>query len=501
MGLSTNDIIRAVKDGFGIEVNKMWVSRLRDRNKAYLRSRKPMVCTKARSRVADEALIYKYVNTLHRMFAQASFGPHQIINYDESRLYVGPDNIKYSRVTEAAWKMKPQRIVDAGKSQTGSVLPFVSAASEIIFVAIVTKLLGERSKVSFSEELNKNSRNVATHKIYFSDTSYVDGKLFEEILNDFAAEWERRHPGLYCMVIGDNLSVHEDIKLRGIMLGRGLHMVFLPPNTTHWSQPLDTILFGLLKTVARALVASRSFDNMLSAVKTYYCLVEVALRSIKEAFTPSAIRRAFREAGLYPFNADKILSRIGALLEERNNTARHPAQDHATKFLSNVVGAAEKRSHRTSETQVTVGAIVYNRCQGRTTAEVIQETIQEKATKERAKKEKEEEKARKEAERLRKKEEKEAAKVQRAAKRQKNKEENALKRKVREEERKLRTCCMTECTRMHRVGGGNGWLGCDYCDFFWMCKSCSTNLDNQKLLEIHEKHRCPHKPSKRRKKI
>ena len=49
--------------------------------------------------------------------------------------------------------------------------------------------------MSISDELNKSSRSVVPHKIYFSDTSYVDGKLFEEIVNDFAVEWERRHAG------------------------------------------------------------------------------------------------------------------------------------------------------------------------------------------------------------------------------------------------------------------------------------------------------------------
>jgi len=315
-GLTPREVIKVVKDGYGIDVSRTWVHRFLEKNKEQIRRRKPMVCSKARNKVADDTLIFRYVNSLLRMHAITSFGPHQIVNYDESRLYVGPDCIKYSRILEASWKMKPQKVVDSGKSETGSVLPFITASGEIVFVAVVTKPLGERSTISISEELGANSRTTVPHKVYYTDTSYVNSDLFERILNDFAKEWEARYPGLHCLVIGDNLSVHEDIDMRNKMLGRGLHMLFLPPNTTHWSQPLDIILFGLLKKAARTLVTNRNYINRLSSTKTTYSLVEVALRAIQSAFTQKAIRKAFRESGVWPVDANKILAHVGVLLHD-----------------------------------------------------------------------------------------------------------------------------------------------------------------------------------------
>lgn len=499
-GLSMQDIIRVVKNTFDLDVSQTWVYRFRIRHKDKLSKRKPMVVSKARNKITDDSLIYQYVNSMLRMHAITSFKAHQIVNYDESRLYVGPDSIKCTFITEASWKMKAQKVVDTGGHQTGSVLPFISADGKLLFMAIVTKPLGERSKISISRQLDNNSRSLVPHKIYFTDTSFVDSALFDTILNDFATMWKNQNPGLDCMVIGDNLGVHEDLDLRARMVKEGLYMVFLPPNTTHWSQPLDTILFALFKVAARKIITNRNFNNMLADFKLYLSFVEVALTAAKEAFTPQAIRAAYREAGVFPLDADKILAKVGTLWNERKKTPRDPLQDKVTKAVENLVTAANRSNTQSRRKQMVVKANVYNRRQGRTTSELILESKEEEIAKLRVKKEKQEERARKEAERKKIKEEKEAAKVERALKKKKKREENALKRKRQEEERKLRTCCITRCIRRHRAGGGAGWTGCEYCDFFWMCKPCSADLDNQKRLQLHEK-RCPHKPLlKRRKK-
>jgi len=58
----------------------------------------------------------------------------------------------------------------------------------------------------------------------------------------------------------DNLGIHRQPPAILEALQNGCFQVYFPPNTSHFTQPLDNILFGNLKRQIAKLTAS-TFDN------------------------------------------------------------------------------------------------------------------------------------------------------------------------------------------------------------------------------------------------
>jgi len=113
-----------------------------------------------------------------------------------------------------------------------------------------------------------------------------------------------------------------------------------------------------------------------------------------------------------------------------------------------------------------------------------------------------EENRKREEEKKIKEKEKELAKEQKVQDRQKKKEEQEQKRMEKEEERQKKRDerervlvekrreqktreCKAGCGGKCRIGAD--WMGCEYCDVFWMCPSCYCIPCNKGKMTKHER--------------
>mmetsp|Transcript_12454 Transcript_12454/g.19041 ORF Transcript_12454/g.19041 Transcript_12454/m.19041 type:complete len:131 (-) Transcript_12454:179-571(-) len=82
-------------------------------------------------------------------------------------------------------------------------------------------------------------------KIFFTEKGYIDNPTFDLIMDDFSLYWNAIYPGLECLCFGDNLGAHRQIPVIHKALKRGVLLIcYLVAHTSHWSQPLDDVLFG-----------------------------------------------------------------------------------------------------------------------------------------------------------------------------------------------------------------------------------------------------------------
>ena len=134
--------------------------------------------------------------------------------------------------------------------------------------------------------------------------------IFDQILDHFTSMWEQHHPGLHCL-IGDNLASHRDLKILQKALDHGIYLTFLVEGTTHWSQPLDNLLFARLKQEIGQLARHLAFHQVFTQ-EELFSLVAITLESACRAFSKKVIVKAFQETGLWPLNKAKIeeLARI-----------------------------------------------------------------------------------------------------------------------------------------------------------------------------------------------
>lgn len=176
-------------------------------------------------------------------------------------------------------------------------------------------------------------------RLYFvNKTGYMTQDIWEEALLVLAEERQKVQAHmLKGILLMDGLAVHHSDEAKEIIGLAGLVPLVLPPNTTHWSQPLDDKIFGTLKGYLRShaiqldATLSRHIDylhfrqNSLSADEVAHWrrvrsdAVLLALRGAeKSAFTQHRIKLSYRNTCIWPWSEEKFkkLARKNLLVSE-----------------------------------------------------------------------------------------------------------------------------------------------------------------------------------------
>jgi hypothetical protein len=146
--------------------------------------------------------------------------------------------------------------------------------------------------------------------IEMSSTGYINMELAYLWLHHFHISTRSRQIGKYRLLIFDQ---HKSHMTRDFMrVAEALHILCLPliPHLTHLLQPLDSIPFMQAKKAHADAVNKASWLSGINYDKVHFLSDIEEIRS--KAFTPKIIAAGWRETGLYPFDIDRIMKKIGA---------------------------------------------------------------------------------------------------------------------------------------------------------------------------------------------
>jgi hypothetical protein len=144
-------------------------------------------------------------------------------------------------------------------------------------------------------------KGMAAPHIFFNESGYLNSESFPQIIDHFIRTWKLKHPGLHCCLLGDNVSAHRDLKVIKKGLDNGVYLNFLVKNTTHWSQPLDNLLFARLKQEIVKIVRQLTWLQIFCE-DGLFSLIDIILTAAVEAFTVKAVMKAFCDTGFVPYN-------------------------------------------------------------------------------------------------------------------------------------------------------------------------------------------------------
>ena len=152
--------------------------------------------------------------------------------------------------------------------------------------------------------------------------------VFDNWFEAVVAPWAISHQGKQKVVIGDNLSSH----LSPVSLKRaeelGVHFRLLPPNTTHFLQPLDVAFFGPLKRAWRdQLLTYKRIHLNKSLLKRHFA---GEFKKLLATIKPDTIKSGFKATGLVPFDPEQAVSRMPASV--------HPVLDESGSVLAEALG-------------------------------------------------------------------------------------------------------------------------------------------------------------------
>ena len=110
------------------------------------------------------------------------------------------------------------------------------------------------------------------------------------------------------MVIGDNLSAHFSPKVFHLCRQNNISFKCLPPNTTHFLQPLDVAVFSPVKRQWRAILDQWRESNPRASYNKQEFSHRLA--QLMEGMNENNVKSGFEATGLCPFNIDKAISKM-----------------------------------------------------------------------------------------------------------------------------------------------------------------------------------------------
>lgn len=247
----------------------------------------------ARAKGMTKEKIAVFYNNLSTLMDELSLWdkPSHIYNCDETGLQL---IYKPRKVITMRGKRDVVSQTNCEKGETVSVMACVSATGQYVPPFVVMK--GQRYNDNF--ELGMPSGT----KIVLSESGYMKWEQFSQFLDHFIAV---KPSGPVILILDGHGSHCSDPPTLEKAVANNVHLLCLPPHSTHRLQPLDVALFAPLKTFYNDGCRRHLRRNPGKGIN------KVAFGSIfaeawNRAATVGNAVHGFNACGIHPFNPDRL---------------------------------------------------------------------------------------------------------------------------------------------------------------------------------------------------
>ena len=245
--------------------------------------------------------------------------PECVVNYDETAM---TDSAGDPYVITRRRTKSPRVALNNHKSNR-SVMFAVTADGKVLAPYVCTKTKFKAQDIEAYPECHWDT----------SKSGWFNMEVFDRWFKTVIVPWARTQPGKRKLVIGDALPAHFSPKTYMLAGKEGIQFFLLPPNSTHFLQPLDVAVFAPLKrTWKKALLDYKMSECHKTLLKKDFApLLKEAVSAIK----PETVLASFRTTGLVPFNPEIAVKRLPA--------SSHPVHDTSGSVLASVVSTLQAR--------------------------------------------------------------------------------------------------------------------------------------------------------------
>eukprot|EP00727_Mastigamoeba_balamuthi_P002352 m51a1_g12113 hypothetical protein (598) ;mRNA; r:1434-3227 len=255
-----------------------------------------------------------------------------IVNADETRVKISSIG-SGGKVLTGKRRPKTSKIEEP-KGKFATYLPFITSTGRTLFDLFIILHQSEGSTEFPMEPIVRQSHGSYPTFWAFTDSGFMNSSLWTTCIKKLAEILADLAPGIKPVVVTDNMSAHYAKKALEWSIAHGVYMFFLPPQVTHFMNPLDDAYFAVLKRVSSSLVSKNSASIAMSKHSLAQEVISAAQRA-RGRLTDAVIRSSFANVGLYPFNKELILAKaklnLGALPDDPT-TSKSPF-DRVTEAL------------------------------------------------------------------------------------------------------------------------------------------------------------------------
>ncbi|CAK1577990.1 unnamed protein product [Parnassius mnemosyne] len=263
-----------------------------------------------------------------------------ILNYDETNVSDDPGAVKC--IFRRGIKY-PERTVNYSKGCI-SIMFSGTASGDLLAPYVVYK--SENMWTQWCDGGPEGARYNRTKSGWF------DSGMFMDWFTTIVIPWAQRLEGPK-LVIGDNLSSHINVDVVELCERHNIRFVLLPPNSTHLTQPLDVAFFAPLKRTWRKILMKYKIENpkQTSLNKIHFPILLKQLIEEVNLNKADNLISGFRATGIFPYNPQKVYSKIPEYCEEitydvdkslldylKENRNPNPIRRNTNKKMYNAAG-------------------------------------------------------------------------------------------------------------------------------------------------------------------
>lgn len=233
----------------------------------------------------------KFYANLKAIQERFHFGPSDTWNLDETGTSTvqNPGNVVAEKGTKQASKA-----TSAERGETVTTCCAINAAGGFIppFMVFPRKNWQPR----MINNCYPGTVGVTHPSGWMTTTNFV--KFLEHFLHHTRYSVDRP-----CLMVMDNHESHVSVDAIRFAKANGIHLLTIPPHTSHKLQPLDRCVYAPFK-----LFYNRACNDWMTQrcgkTISIYEIAEFTNTAFTRAFTANNIRRSFEVTGIYPFNSN-----------------------------------------------------------------------------------------------------------------------------------------------------------------------------------------------------
>lgn len=284
-----------------------WVMSFLKRHKKSLSVRTCQNIKGNRAAVSKQ-MINAYFDELKKTLDQVP--PHLILNYDETAFC---DDPRHRKLVFQRGTKYPERVMNSTKSSV-SVL-FTGTASGVLLPPYVVY----KSTNLYDLWTENEPVGCAYNR---TKSWWLDGSCFLDWFQKIVIPYCRRYEGKK-VIIGDNLATHLSPVVIKLAEENNTAFVFLPPNSTHLTQPLDVAVFRAMKIkwrlVLEAMKNKLATRNQTFDKKYFPYLLRKTMLALQENIAKN-LKAGFKKTGIYLLNRTKVLECLPQVTSPNSNT-------------------------------------------------------------------------------------------------------------------------------------------------------------------------------------
>lgn len=321
---------------FSRMAGRVWFEGFVSRNNISVR--KPEATSINRVTAFNKTEVHCFYKLLEDLIEKNKFLPKNIYNCDETGISTVQDP---GKILAAKGQKRVGSITSWERGKNITLLCTMSAAGGFI----PPMFIFPRKRMTPTFE--KDGPTGAIYKC--SDNGWINGELFFEWLKHFTqhAKPSAEEPVL---LILDNHASHISLAVHEHCKKNHIHMLSLPPHTSHRMQPLDVTFFGPFKAAYRR-ECDLFMKSRLAEKITPYDVASLVKKAYSSVASVSKGEAGFKATGIFPLNPD-VFSEEDFLAAEVLQSEPVVIEDAAHSISEGVAGVVDPISAQTATVEI-----------------------------------------------------------------------------------------------------------------------------------------------------